>query len=96
MTPENLGEPDFDLPKISSSPQKTLDLHGFSVLEARDALEDFLDSCRFDGLLHLRIITGKGTGTLFFEISQILNRKKSHGEILKITRGEGFFLIILL
>ncbi len=95
MTAENLGEPDFSLPKISPSPQITLDLHGFSVLEARDSLENFLYSCRNDGLFHLRIITGKGTGALFSEVFRLLDRKKAHREIRKITRGEGFFLVIL-
>ncbi|MFC1511643.1 Smr/MutS family protein [Candidatus Latescibacterota bacterium] len=41
-----------------------LDLHQFKPGEARSVLEEYLDECRRAGVLRVRIIHGKGTGTL--------------------------------
>lgn len=38
----------------------TLDLHGMTVAEAREALADFIDTCRRQQLRSARIIHGKG------------------------------------
>ncbi len=42
----------------------TLDLHMFRPGEAKSAIEDYLTECRLRGILHVRIIHGKGQGVL--------------------------------
>ncbi|MEW5702808.1 MAG: Smr/MutS family protein [Candidatus Zixiibacteriota bacterium] len=42
----------------------TLDLHAFSPSEAKSLIREYIDVCRAHGILQLRIIHGKGTGTL--------------------------------
>ena len=41
-------------------PQSTLDLHGYTVREAEDAVRAFLSECRDNGIRKVSIITGKG------------------------------------
>lgn len=41
-----------------------LDLHAFRPSEARDLVVDYLGACRERGILRIRIVHGKGTGTL--------------------------------
>jgi DNA-nicking Smr family endonuclease len=41
-----------------------LDLHTFRPAEIGDLLGDYLGECRHRGLLRVRIVHGKGTGTL--------------------------------
>ena len=42
----------------------TLDLHMFRPAEAKSAIADYLSECRLRGILHVRIIHGKGQGVL--------------------------------
>ena len=42
----------------------TLDLHTFNPREIKELLPDYLSLCRERGILSVRIIHGKGTGTL--------------------------------
>lgn len=44
--------------------QRQLDLHGHTVAEAREALAYFLKLCQRDGLRCVRVIHGKGNGSL--------------------------------
>lgn len=41
-----------------------LDLHAFRSEEVKNLIPDYLEECRRRGILHVRIIHGKGTGTL--------------------------------
>lgn len=41
-----------------------LDLHTFKPAEVATLLEDYFAECRARGILHVRVIHGKGTGTL--------------------------------
>jgi len=41
-----------------------LDLHAFRPAEVKDLVEEYLEECRRKGIDHVRIIHGKGTGTL--------------------------------
>jgi DNA-nicking Smr family endonuclease len=41
-----------------------LDLHTFQPREVGDLLVDYLTECRKRGILNVRVIHGKGTGTL--------------------------------
>ena len=42
----------------------TLDLHIFRPEEVRDAVSDYVQACREKGIIEVRIIHGKGIGTL--------------------------------
>lgn len=49
-----------------------LDLHTFSPREVAPLLEDYLQACRAEGLLLVRIIHGKGTGQLKAQVHRLL------------------------
>ena len=51
-----------------------LDLHTFRPAEAGDLVNDYLELCRDRGILHVRIIHGKGTGTLRETVHALLRR----------------------
>ncbi len=52
----------------------TLDLHTFSPRDVRNLVPDYLDECLKRGITQVRIIHGKGTGTLRQIVRSILDR----------------------
>ena len=52
-----------------------LDLHTFHPRDVKDLVETYLDECRQRGILEVRIIHGKGTGTLRRIVHSILERR---------------------
>ncbi len=52
-----------------------LDLHTFRPQEIRDLLHEYLDACRERDVLEVRIIHGKGTGTLRRIVHSQLGRR---------------------
>lgn len=52
----------------------TLDLHTFSPREVKDLVPEYLRECRNRNILHVRIIHGKGTGTLRRIVHSILDK----------------------
>jgi len=64
------GRPDHvDLPIDG-----TLDLHTFQPAEIKDLVIDYLTACRERGILQVRIVHGKGTGTLRRTVASLLGR----------------------
>jgi dsDNA-specific endonuclease/ATPase MutS2 len=55
----------------------TLDLHTFRPKEVPELISDYLEACREKGMLRVRIIHGKGTGTLREKVHSILRRLES-------------------
>jgi DNA-nicking Smr family endonuclease len=63
--PEPPSRPDPALENIVELPiDGVLDLHTFRPAEAKELVADYLDECRARGIVEVRIIHGKGTGTL--------------------------------
>ncbi|HZN03077.1 MAG TPA: Smr/MutS family protein [Candidatus Polarisedimenticolia bacterium] len=52
----------------------TLDLHLFDPREIGDLVPDYLQACRERGILTVRIVHGKGTGSLRSTVQAILER----------------------
>ncbi|GAB4344511.1 MAG: hypothetical protein Kow0089_21100 [Desulfobulbaceae bacterium] len=52
----------------------TLDLHAFHPRDVKHLVPDYLEKCRKKEILHVRIVHGKGTGTLRRTVHAILDR----------------------
>jgi DNA-nicking Smr family endonuclease len=52
----------------------TLDLHTFQPNEVNDLVPEYLIACRDKGILQVRIVHGKGTGTLQRTVRSILTK----------------------
>lgn len=50
----------------------TLDLHSFRPQETRDIVVEYLSAAQRDGILHVRIIHGRGVGAQRRSIRQLL------------------------
>ena len=57
----------------------TLDLHYFSPRDVGELIPHYLQECRERGILQVRIVHGKGTGTLRARVHAVL--KKTPGVI---------------
>jgi DNA-nicking Smr family endonuclease len=53
----------------------TLDLHLFAPRDVPDLVGDYLDECRSRGILHVRIVHGKGIGVLRETVHAVLVRR---------------------
>ena len=54
-----------------------LDLHTFQPRDLKDLLPAYIEACREQGILEVRIIHGKGTGALRRSVHWILGRLTS-------------------
>lgn len=52
----------------------TLDLHTFHPREVKQLLDDYLEACREKGILQVRVVHGKGTGSLRRQVQTLLKR----------------------
>ena len=52
----------------------TLDLHVFNPSDVHDLVPEYLNACRKKGILTVRIIHGKGTGTLRKIVHSVLEK----------------------
>lgn len=55
----------------------TLDLHTFSPRDIKNLVPDYIDECLKRGITQIRIVHGKGTGTLRRIVHSILDKHPS-------------------
>lgn len=65
-----------------------LDLHAFRPGDVKDLLPEYIEECRRRGITDLRIIHGKGTGTLKRIVHSLLERDP-HVDGFKDAEGSG-------
>jgi DNA-nicking Smr family endonuclease len=72
-----LDPDDFDEPEPVELPiDGVLDLHAFRPEDAADLVHDYLDECVRRGIVAIRIIHGKGKGTLRRTVHAALDRRE--------------------
>lgn len=89
--PENTGRPDDDedpnVPEMIELPiDGTLDLHTFSPADVKDLVPAYIEECVGRDILQIRIIHGKGTGTLRRIVHSILD---AHPHVIRYWQEEG-------
>ncbi|MGQ9472134.1 MAG: Smr/MutS family protein [Candidatus Aminicenantales bacterium] len=62
-----------------------LDLHAFQPKEVKGLLNNYIDECLKRGIYHLRIIHGKGSGTLKAVVRSLL---KKHPAVLSFKDAD--------
>jgi DNA mismatch repair protein MutS2 len=80
-------EESFVLKQQDSS--TTLDLHGYTVEEATEALEEFLSQAMLSGLPTIRIMHGIGSGRLRSFIQSYLKRHRDIASVRYADTREG-------
>ncbi len=66
-----------------------LDLHHFHPRDVRTLVPDYLDACQEEGILDVRLIHGKGTGTLRRSVHALLERHPAVESYRLGRQGEG-------
>jgi DNA-nicking Smr family endonuclease len=78
LGPQDAKELDMegDIPEEIELPiDGVLDLHHFSPRDLKYLIPDYLGECQRRGILQVRIIHGKGTGTLLRTVHALLARQ---------------------
>jgi DNA-nicking Smr family endonuclease len=66
---------DFENPDSVELPiDGVLDLHTFNPREVKSLVRDYLAECRKRGIFEVRIVHGKGTGTLRRTVESVLDK----------------------
>ena len=69
VSPRRPAEDEIELPIDG-----VLDLHTFSPKDVKGLLQDYLSACREKGIFEIRVIHGKGTGTLRKTVHSLLEK----------------------
>jgi len=74
-----------------------LDLHTFNPREVKELVVDYLAECRKRGILEVRIIHGKGTGSLRRTVESVLDKRPEVSSYrLAQEKGGGWGATIVL
>jgi len=76
----------------------TLDLHTFQPSDVKDLVPEYLEECRKRNILQVRIIHGKGTGTLRRVVQSILGKLpyvESYRPAEEGSGGWGAMIVVL-
>lgn len=65
------GEPDDDAPVVLPL-DGTLDLHAFAPSDVLSVVEEYLLACRAAGVLHVRVVHGRGKGVQRAAVRRLL------------------------
>ena len=71
---EDLSDEDAPEQPVEVPIDGELDLHLFNPKEVKDLVPDYLEQCAERGIYQVRVIHGKGTGTLLKTVHAILRR----------------------
>ena len=72
------GEPNGSRAQVELPIDGELDLHAFRPEEVASLVEEYVQVCRDRGVLALRIVHGKGRGTLRRTVHAVLERMPVH------------------
>ncbi len=80
---------DYDMQVVEIPINGVIDLHTFNPAEINDLLNDYINACVENSILDIRIIHGKGTGTLQKRVWSILKKHPfvGHFEFAPIEAG---------
>lgn len=84
MGPSAADDPPHGLPL-----EGVLDLHTFHPGDVRDLLPEFLNECRKKDILEVRVIHGKGMGTLRETVHAVLARMPEVGSFRLAEESAG-------
>jgi len=80
----------FDAPEVIELPiDGVLDLHGFNPKEIKELVPDYIEECLKREIHQVRIIHGKGTGTLRRIVHSILEKHPKVREYRLAGHGSG-------
>ncbi len=80
---------DDDIPAMVMEITDVLDLHTFAPREVGDLVVGYIDECVERGFASVRIIHGKGTGTLRRRVHAVLKRHPRVAEFALADHGSG-------
>jgi len=67
----------------------TLDLHTFAPADVKELVPDYLQACREKGILRVRVVHGKGDGSILRTVHALLKRMPEVESFELAGPGEG-------
>ena len=72
-----------------------LDLHTFHPRDVTDLVPDYLDACKEQGIMEVRIVHGKGTGALRETVHAILQKRTDVADFYLTDHNWGSTSVVL-